>query len=187
MPHSPLGMPDHSAMLAAAQMNALNSSALSGMLNAARPPFSTSQGMPFGVGNPLGGKSSPIGRGTPSSDGGSGSAGNGPTIQVIDVKLEEVRHSITNCFEDALKLRPRKLSEGDSFFQNARILSFRDSQMTDRRIEILIRCSMQMFEIAAAESHLLRSASPRAASRASNSPDRLELLLVARFPILIKM
>lgn len=102
MPHSPLGMPDHSAMLAAAQMNALNSSALSGMLNAARPPFSTSQGMPFGMGNPLGGKSSPIGRGTPSSDGGSGSAGNGPTIQVIDVKLEEVRYSKTNCSVDSL-------------------------------------------------------------------------------------
>ena len=85
-------MPDHSAMLAAAQMqNALNTSALSGMLNAARPPFSTSQGMPFGMGHPLGGKVSPIGRGTPSSDGGSGSAGNGPTIQgSIEVKLEEV-------------------------------------------------------------------------------------------------
>ncbi|CAG5087753.1 Oidioi.mRNA.OKI2018_I69.PAR.g11626.t1.cds [Oikopleura dioica] len=97
MSHSPLGMPDHSAMLAAAQMNALNSSALSGMLNAARPPFSTSQGMPFGVGNPLGGKSSPIGRGTPSSDGGSGSAGNGPTIQVIDVKLEETDDQLSPC------------------------------------------------------------------------------------------
>lgn len=99
MSHSPLGMADHSAMLAAAQMqNALNTSALSGMLNAARPPFSTSQGMPFGMCHPLGGKVSPIGRGTPSSDGGSGSAGNGPTIQgSIEVKLEETDDQLSPC------------------------------------------------------------------------------------------
>ena len=100
MPPSPL-MHDHQALMAAHLQNSLNP-ALQGFAAGMMPgrPSLSNFGSPFsamatGKMSPHEAASLAMGRHTPHSDGsaGSGSAGNGPTLNgTIEVKLEEVRY-----------------------------------------------------------------------------------------------